>query len=646
MEHESFTHMFHEHPLSLIPYSSQNRFYEYWCYGCWRNILPGDATYGCSRGCGSLTLFHKECMEMPREIVHPIHPSHPLTLHDSRYGLQMCAVCEGYVYGLGYRCSQGGCDGLCIHMGCADDVLNDKKEKEPIMKHPSHPHELRFSKKTRWCPFPCDACGATEKGDSYTCIVCDYCIHESCALLPLSKDFPHHQHALSLAFSPPREYIQYEFDCGICSTTLPLRRWVYHCPLCRYVVHLNCATSTLVDNDNGDANAIDGDEKEATKFPIAVEDMYEEMIRPFVKRQKEQILIRHNDCDNHNISGKYSFSNHPHHLLTFTTFSSASSSSSSSHDHYKRDEDGFENIPRWELICDGCMLPIHEKKQTNDGDGYETGYMSCDECKYFLHLSCFNLPLEIPSLPIHPLKDHSLMLRSAGKLTHWIQCGVCDNCSTNGLYYSCTYEDCGFNIDIKCASLPNIIKHAAHPRHNYLKLVTKVNIYEFVFCVNCHRNKFSRKAHFKCNSCRISVCGDCVMLPAKNNHRLENHLLSLTYDTCVNRPGEFYCSSCERHMDPRSWMYHCRDCDQSFHPDCFPATSGWYRNIKFGTEHVISSIHDHPLRFQIITNKKRCDQCHEDSYDKPGFQCGSCFFVMCKYCGLKHMADVNADEAI
>ncbi|KAL1534360.1 hypothetical protein AAHA92_30545 [Salvia divinorum] len=636
MEHESFTHMSHEHPLSPISFVIQERKYDAWCSGCWRYILPDDATYGCSLECGFRWLLHKECMEKPREIMHPIHPSHPLTLYkpEDLFQSTKCAVCEEDVLGLRYRCSQGGCEGLWIHLGCASGFLNDK---QPSMEHPSHPqHQLQFSNKTRWCPFPCDACGATEKGDSYICTLCNYWIHESCALLPRSADFPRHHpaHPLSLAFALPSEYIKYEFDCAICSSTLPLGRWVYHCNLCRYVVHLKCTTSTFEN-----ANAID-DEKEATKFPIAVEDMYEEMIRPFVKQHKEQILIPHHDHDNHNIGGKYKFSKHPH-SLSFTTFSS----SSSSHDHYKRDEDDeddSDSVPRSELICDGCTLPIHEKKQTDDE--YEHGYMSCDECKYFLHLSCFNLPLIIPSHPIHPLEDHDLTLQNASKLTDWIYCDVCDG-FTNGLFYTCANEYCWYKIDVKCASLPNTITHAAHPRHDYLKLVTYENMYSVGFCINCNRYAVAYKGYFKCNSCRFGLCGECVMLPARSKHRLENHLLSLTYDARVNRPGDFYCSSCERHMDPRSWMYHCRDCDQSFHPKCFPATSGKYRNINFGTrQHMISSIHDHLLRFQIISKKKRCDLCRDDGYDEPGFQCVACFFVVCKSCGLKHIGDAN--EAI
>ncbi|XP_047983719.1 uncharacterized protein LOC125224370 [Salvia hispanica] len=497
MELEKVDHMCHEHPLGRILRGSAHQSYFYtFCYGCDRFFRAGDVTYGCSIMCGFHWLLHKECMEMPREIMHPLHPSHPLTLHSEKIlRSRNCAFCEARVWGLYYRCSHGGCNGLVIHLRCAGG-LKDNDETHMLMYHPSHPqHELRFSKKTRWCPFPCDACGATEKGDSYTCTLCDYSIHQSCALLPLSKDFPHHHHPLSLAFSLPSEYIEYDFDCDVCCMTLPLRQWVYHCHLCRYVVHLNCA----FDDQNESGSAIDGDEKEATKFPIAVEDMYEEMIRPFVKRQKDQILVPHHDHDNHNIGGKYSFSNHPHHLLTFIAFSSASSSS---YDHHEKndDEDDFESIPISELICDGCTLPIHEKKQTDD-DGYESGYMSCDECKYFLHLSCFNLPLEIPSLPIHSLQDHSLRLQNAdGKLTGWIECYIC-NSEANGLYYACT--SCWYEIDIKCASLPNTIKHTSHPRHNYLKLVTADDL-GFGVCDNCHKPASSRKEQYRCNSCIFS----------------------------------------------------------------------------------------------------------------------------------------------
>ncbi|XP_057767450.1 uncharacterized protein LOC130987792 [Salvia miltiorrhiza] len=640
-DEEIIPHMFHEHPLTLIPNPAAETDYSWanLCYGCRRYFLAGEAVYGCSQKCGFLGLLHKECMEMPREIRHPLHPSHSLTLQHSLYDdiINRCAVCEGYyVVELCYKCI-GGCEFL-IHLRCAGGFDEAVVDDNPTIKHPSHPqHLLKFSKKTRWCSFPCDACGATHKGNSYICTICDYWIHESCALLPESAHFPHHRpdHSLSLAFHTPYEYILYYFVCAICSGPLRMRCWIYHCQICSYVVHINCASLSPSDSFNNEI-AVD-DEKGITKGPI--DDIYEEIIRPFVKRERGQIFIPH-DHDNQNIDGKYKFNNH-HHLLSFTTFSTAlPSSSSHNHNHEKEEDDNDDDdednsIPRSVLFtCDGCTLPIHEKKQTDDDYVYENGYMSCDECKYFLHLSCFNLPPHLPSLPLHPFQNHKFTLRNAGKLTDWEYCSICWGLM-NGLFYECT--QCYFNIDIKCASLPNTIKHAAHPRHNlHLNLVKDSRWYKF--CGVCYDSIYTENVLYRCNSCKFCMCSRCVLLPAQNKHRLEKHPLRLTYDAYVNHPGEFYCSSCEVKMNPRKRMYYCRDCDQSFHPECIPARSGEFRNIKYGMQqYVIPTLHHHPLRFQIITKKKRCDLCHAGSYDKPGFQCVSCYFVMCWFCSGSHM---------
>lgn len=250
MEEKIIHHWIHNHPLSQIPNfgaeTSDNWFN--WCGGCWRYLLPGEAAYGCMRKCGSSLVFHRECLELPREIRHHVHPSHILTQEDNFYdttGKSACEVCEeNSGFGMVYICRKEGCDQVWIHMGCAVDLesvaIVDREATK--LNHPSHPHLLRFSKNPTPC---CDACGTDGKGNSYVCTICDYSMHESCARLPASKLFPHHpDHSLSLAFRPPYEYIRYEFDCAICKGALRLRCWVYHCHLCRYVVHIKCATDS------------------------------------------------------------------------------------------------------------------------------------------------------------------------------------------------------------------------------------------------------------------------------------------------------------------------------------------------------------------------------------------------------------------
>ncbi|XP_042059691.1 uncharacterized protein LOC121804243 [Salvia splendens] len=115
-----------------------------------------------------------------------------------------------------------------------------------LTKHPSHPHhELTLlCKPGRAASLRFDACGAIHRGNSYFCTFCQYCISQRCAALPATLDRHHlHNHPLSLAYRLPLEYLKYDFKCDVCLKALLPRYWVYHCGICRYVAHINCAIS-------------------------------------------------------------------------------------------------------------------------------------------------------------------------------------------------------------------------------------------------------------------------------------------------------------------------------------------------------------------------------------------------------------------
>ena len=117
---------------------------------------------------------------------------------------------------------------------------------------------------------------------------------------------------------------------------------------------------------------------------------------------------------------------------------------------------------------------------------------SISSCKYYLHLACFQLPTQISSLPLLHKHDHSLVLQSGDKLKPW-ESSYCRLCKiyTSGLFYGCTkYED--FKVDIKCASMPDTIYHAAHPPHP-LNLLSRVgtftgglNFYDGIIIIGMH----------------------------------------------------------------------------------------------------------------------------------------------------------------
>ncbi|XP_047958374.1 uncharacterized protein LOC125203906 [Salvia hispanica] len=87
-----------------------------------------------------------------------------------------------------------------------------------------------------------------------------------------------HDHNLSLSFCVPLEYIRFNYKCDVCSKYFMPTYWIYHCELCRYVVHLKCAFKKLPHYTRGKNGWI-------LEFPIAINDVSEDLIGAFVRRQ-------------------------------------------------------------------------------------------------------------------------------------------------------------------------------------------------------------------------------------------------------------------------------------------------------------------------------------------------------------------------
>lgn len=246
-EEATLDHILHEHPLILTKLDGNGL-----CYGCRRCIFSGETAYVCVAKCWGLK-FHEECAEMPPEVTLSFHPQHTLVQKKFCGSVAPCAVCETNIQIFGYSCSSSGSCKFQIHMGCVQsaDIIHVAAgdQSRSCMKHPSHPqHELTLL----WRPgragsLRCDACGTLQRGNSCICIVCQYWIHESCAALPATVNHHHlHNHPLSLVYRLPREYIKFKYTCDVCYKDLLPKYWVYHCRICRYVVHIKCATTSSI----------------------------------------------------------------------------------------------------------------------------------------------------------------------------------------------------------------------------------------------------------------------------------------------------------------------------------------------------------------------------------------------------------------
>ncbi|XP_042010855.1 uncharacterized protein LOC121759365 [Salvia splendens] len=645
-------HFLHQHPL-ILTVADATGYDRPRCDVCGCEIFSGDTIYKCSHdNCSSdhrITL-HKECAERPREISLSSHPQHSLIQNKLPYTRDVetwdvptlippsCAVCTHMIEGgKGYSCSS--CN-FYIHIGCAHSM--DVMGEPSFTRHPSHPrHDLTLLRRPD-ALLRCDACGTIHRGNSYICTVCPYCINESCAALPAAFDCGHlHDHPLSLAYRLPLEYIKYRFRCDVCYKDLSPNNWVYHCGICRYVVHINCATSPLIQN------TVDVD-PDVVVCPI--KDIAEEVIGPFVRKSGMAAISNVDEF----VKCKNEFHNPDHQLRII--------SSSPCHQQKEKEDEDDDDLKygfKSKLVCDGCTAPISSSSSE---------YISCGECEYFLHLACYVLPFGLSGHPLHPQPNHILTLQMCPTL-NFIRCTIC-RFDTNGLVYCC--KQCNFKVDIKCFCLPDTIRHAAHPRHNLnlqlMEVMTKGKRNIPRMCSACGVNTYGNFCYI-CDVCDIILHSWCALLPAQvSNRRWDKHPLPLTFDATANHPSEFFCELCEKEMNPKTWMYHCRGCDVSIHPACLPTALGWCRNIKFGQRYVIGAFHKHdigysasyPRRSRILsawyqsitefaqrydgmtlhqypvayqlTNKLRCSICGvRKVYGTHGFQCDShkCDFFVC-----------------
>ncbi|XP_047977178.1 uncharacterized protein LOC125219283 isoform X2 [Salvia hispanica] len=571
--------------------------------------------------------LHEECAEMPREITHAFHPQHSL-IQRRVYPFSRrptCSVCRHRITEIVYSCSSPHSCKFHIHVKCAHS-MDMMGERSSFTKHPSHPqHDLKLLwKPGRGASIRCDACGVIHPGNSYICTTCQYCINESCAALGPTTNRLLHDHPLSLAYRLPQEYIECGFRCDVCFKRFFPYYWVYHCVICRYVVHINCASTLsppIRSNNDGDVLALPSND-------IAGD----VIIGAFVKKLGATVICNDNDL----LKGKYKLHN-PEHQLRLISVSLHDDEEEEEEEEGENNNDDDDDDDDAELkcgsqiVCDGCTDPI----------SWWSNYISCGECSFFLHLACFKLPAELSCHPLHPEHDHILTLQMCPKVDY-VYCRVCWD-STNGLFYGCKAKECNFRIDIKCVSLPGTIKHASHPHH--LNRPTSRTIYWGLKCCACSDQAYG-PACYACDVCQIIFHSKCALLPAQvSNRRWDKHPLPLTFNAAANHPSDFYCEVCERKMHPRSGMYHCRDCDVSIHPSCLKTVGGRYRNFKFGQRYDVGALHQHPVVHQL-TNKLQCNVCgRRKVYGTQGFQCASqnCDFFMCSVtCGAKHKNVIHA----
>ncbi|WOG94037.1 hypothetical protein DCAR_0313328 [Daucus carota subsp. sativus] len=480
------------------------------CYVCNTSVIASP-TYTCSLSSVECQGFylHKTCAELPTTIRFHKHNQHPLVLlkHPDDSSCDAC----GEDVKFSYTCQD-----------CQFDVCLICAFQQRVLQHEGHPEHI-LTLMPRKSLFKCDACSEKAEDSSFVCITCDLCIHKECALSPFTIPAPaFHHHPLHLIYSVPTIHRYFNRNCNICQRRVHTNFWLYYCHKCTYFVHMRCATSS----------------------PTSAESLFDLIISQCCKLQVESQGKEENTIpistapDPPIINQHWSHKDHPLVQFQFST----------------SENDKIENnYDRRELICDGCIQPITISHPS---------YYACIQCRFFLHSFCATkLPVSLLAGVCPPHPHHSLRLHHNNTFYTFVVCEVC--CfDTNGFHYLC--ETCDITIDIRCAFLPTKIKHKSHKHHSLILRPSSK--------FKCSASGFNFEGvpvpHYGCETCsnfHIDIAS--AFYPGRMKHRYDDHPVTLRLPPFFYE-GVFYCETCEDQVNNQRWLYHCDECDHSFHNHC------------------------------------------------------------------------------
>ncbi|XAR70493.1 hypothetical protein NMG60_11027360 [Bertholletia excelsa] len=238
-EYPEFRDPTHEHPFILCP---KKREFQLPCIGC-NQPIEDDSLYLCPI---CLLFFHKSCADPSRELNHPFHPQHALTLlyytPDGNLVSFRCKACGRNGCNRVFHCAK--CN-FNMHVTCSIII--------PTVKSSLHQHPLAFFRYYIRISLRCNSCEEILDEPYFRCVDCDFGLHLRCfPSLPFSVKSSRHRHALTITDSPIIDYVDKdddeEFYCDACEQRRNLYARSYYCaePGCHFVAHLECVISEVL----------------------------------------------------------------------------------------------------------------------------------------------------------------------------------------------------------------------------------------------------------------------------------------------------------------------------------------------------------------------------------------------------------------
>ncbi|TYG51524.1 hypothetical protein ES288_D10G264200v1 [Gossypium darwinii] len=565
----SLQHFSHQHPLVFIE-SQGHEIEKVNCSGC------GELVSGSSFACVECRFYlHKQCAEAPAAMNHPFHRNHNLNLltrNPYKTGTATCDFCRKPCENFVYHCS---CK-LDFHIKCAlfshsiaekriaefqdipriDPSFNTGNVTEELKKaecfacwkplldfvyfspncgfylhvkcvdlpaeinhlfHQEHPILLQFNSQR----LSCKICQKPQhRGFVYCCSLCKFALHIECATIPTKINQPfHRKHPLIL------QSVDECLPCQICQETTNLNDVVYFCSICKFVLHSRCVSSP----------------------PIIEDKLHHE--HPFTLLPRQVSF-----CDVCGTLGNYV----PYLCSTCGIFVHKNCISVPRiirfyrHQHriahtYFLDQNESES---WE-----CRFCLEEVKK-------EHGGYFCSKCNYIVHVKCATkdsgLYYEVDSteteeetdsdepVDLREIHPHNLIL--SGDIRDFKQC---DGCLLPIDTSYCYCSECDFFLHKACAAL-SPKKHLWFHYCQTLQQLTSGRIFQCNFC-----NSLTSGFAYTCDKCKVSHCLRCSLLsdmPKCEGHEYRlRRFLSKNKELCrgcgKSEDNGFTCKLCNFNLD-------------------------------------------------------------------------------------------------
>ncbi|CAK9160723.1 unnamed protein product [Ilex paraguariensis] len=217
-------HWSHEHPLILFDVQKDDDIKDEitLCDGC---VQPISFPFYCCSQCNYF--LHLSCVNLPRELRHPIHHEHPMVLCQVMkfYKTFLCDACCVWTNGFYYNCET--CK-FILDVKCAflPTSIAHQAHKNPLV-------QMKGSKHL------CNGSGFSFSTSGFKCDDCRFKISHDSALLPGTIRHRLDKHPLILCYPPFFKHVD-EFHCEICEREMNPSYWLYYCSDCDQSFHLLC----------------------------------------------------------------------------------------------------------------------------------------------------------------------------------------------------------------------------------------------------------------------------------------------------------------------------------------------------------------------------------------------------------------------